>query len=401
LFEWKPRSFIPVALSSLVAAMVRVPLIGFAPVFPTIPHDGLGWPIIGCAFLIGIIAGVGSAGLTMLVYFWEDLFARFRIHWMWWPAIGALGVGIGGLIDPRVLGVGYQIIEGLMRGEFVGMSAVSLMFMKGLVWAIALGSGTSGGVLAPLLIMGGALGALTGQALPVGDPGLWAMVGMASIMGGTMRAPLTGMVFAVELTHDYNTLPALFSGCVAALCVTVLLMRRSILTEKLARRGQHITREYTIDLFELMRVGEVMDSAAPTIPSTTSVSELSELIANDDPVVARRQGTLIVDGEKRLVGIITRGDVVRSLEKNPSGTTPVLDAGKAELVVTYPDELLHEAIRKMLNNNIGRLPVVDRHDPKRVVGYLGRASVLAARLKHQQEEEVRERGELISLLKFG
>jgi H+/Cl- antiporter ClcA/CBS domain-containing protein len=401
LFEWKPRSFIPVAFSSLVAALLRVPLLGFAPVFPTVAHGNLGWPIIGCACLIGVVAGLGSAALTTLVYFWEDVFARIPIHWMWWPAIGALGVGIGGVIDPRVLGVGYQIIEGLMHGEFTGTSVVTLMLMKGLVWAIALGSGTSGGVLAPLLIMGGALGVLTGQALPFGDPGLWAMVGMASIMGGTMRAPLTGMVFAVELTHDFNTMPALFGGCVAALCVTVLLMRRSILTEKLARRGQHITREYSIDLFELMRVREVMDPDAPTIPATTTVSQLSDMIANDDPAVARRQGTLIVDANNQLAGIITRGDVVRALEKDPSGSGQVLLGGNPELVVTHPDELLHDAVRKMLKHNIGRLPVVERSDSRKLVGYLGRASILEARMRQHDEEEIRERGAVISRFRFG
>ena len=227
------------------------------------------------------------------------------------------------------------------------------------------------------------------------------MIGMAAMMAGTMRSPLTGMVFAVELTHDFNTLPALFSGCVAALCVTVLMMRRSILTEKLARRGQHITREYSVDLLELMRVGEVMDPEAPTIPAEMSVSQLSEMIANDDPAVARRQGTLIVDAQKRLVGIITRGDVVRSIEKNPSGTTSVLEAGNRDLIVTFSDELLHDAVRKMLKHNIGRLPVVDRDDASRVVGYLGRANILEARMRHHEEEELRERGAVVSSLKFG
>jgi H+/Cl- antiporter ClcA len=401
LFEWKPRSFIPVALSSLTAALLRVPLLGFAPVFSTTAHATLGWPQVGCAFFVGIAAGLGSGGLTMLVYFFEDLFQRFRIHWMWWPAIGALAVGVGGVIDPRVLGVGYDTIQSLMRGEIIGVAAVTLMFMKGLVWSIALGSGTSGGVLAPLLMMGGALGILTGQVLPVGDAGLWALIGMASMMAGTMRSPLTGMVFAVELTHDFNTLPALFTGSVAALCVTVLMMRRSILTEKLARRGQHIAREYSVDLFELMRVAEVMDADAPIIPATMTISSLSAMIANDDPAVSRRQGTIIVDAEKRLAGIITRGDVVRALEKDPLGGMHVLAAGKTELIVTHPDELLHDAVRKMLKHNVGRLPVVDRNDPKRVVGYLGRANVLAARMKQHEEEELRERGAVVSSLKFG
>src|SRR5215472_525897 len=191
---------------------------------------------------------------------------------MWWPALGAIVVGLGGIVDPRVLGVGYETIHALMRGEILGSALIGLLAAKALVWSVALGSGTSGGVLAPLLIIGGGLGALIGQLAPVGDPGLWAMVGMAGMMGGTMRSPLTGMVFALELSHDLNTLPALLVGCVAALAVTVLLMRRSILTEKLARRGQHITREYSVDLFELMRVNEVMDTAPPVVRDETTIS---------------------------------------------------------------------------------------------------------------------------------
>jgi CBS domain-containing protein len=178
---------------------------------------------------------------------------------------------------------------------------------------------------------------------------------------------------------------------VAALGVTVLLMRRSILTEKLARRGQHIAREYSVDLFELTRVSEVMEEDAPTIPADLSVAQLSDRIASGDPAVSRRQGTLILDKENRLAGIITRGDVVRALQLNRAGGMTVLEAGKRDLVVTYPDELLHDAIGKMLKHDVGRLPVVDRSDPGRVVGYLGRASILAARLRKHDEEEIRER----------
>jgi chloride channel protein, CIC family len=262
----------------------------------------------------------------------------------------------------------------------------------------ALGSGTSGGVLAPLLIIGGALGAVFGQFLPVGDAGLWAMVGMAAMMGGTMRSPLTAILFALELSHDLNALPALLVGCVAALGVTVLLLRRSILTEKLARRGQHIVREYSVDLLELTRVGEVMDKELPVASPDTTVVQLSKMIARGDPAVASRQGTLLVDKEGKLIGIVTRGDLVRALQRDPSGQMKVLAAGKSELVVTYADELLHDALAKMLKCDIGRLPVVQREHPERVVGYLGRASILAARLRQHQEEETRERGALASVL---
>jgi CBS domain-containing protein len=398
LFEWKPRSFIPVAVASIVAAVVRVPLLGPGPIFPVSPHAPLGAAELGVALVTGISAGLVSGFLTVLVYACEDWFQRLPIHWMWWPALGAIAVGLGGVIDPRVLGVGYETIHALMRGEILGGALIGLLAAKALVWSIALGSGTSGGVLAPLLIIGGGLGALIGQAVPVGDPGLWAMVGMAAMMGGTMRSPLTGMVFALELSHDLNTLPALMVGSVAALGVTVLLMRRSILTEKLARRGQHITREYSVDLFELTRVGDVMDKDLPIISADMKVSQLSDLIARGDTIVAQRQGTLILDKENRLTGIITRGDVVRALQKDPQGNLTVFQAGKQQLVITYVDELLHEALGKMLKHDVGRLPVVDREHPERVIGYLGRASILAARLRHHQEEEIRERGALVESL---
>jgi H+/Cl- antiporter ClcA/CBS domain-containing protein len=395
LFEWKPRSFIPVAAASIVAAILRVPLLGAGPIFPVVPHATLGAAVLAGALGVGIAAGLASGLLTTLVYACEDFFQRVPIHWMWWPAIGAVVVGFGGLIDPRVLGVGYETIHALMRGEVLGVALMSLFIAKAVVWSVSLGSGTSGGVLAPLLIIGGALGATLGQWIPVGDPGLWAMIAMAAMMSGTMRSPLTGIVFTLELSHDLNTLPALLIGSVAALGVTVLLLRRSILTEKLARRGQHIVREYSVDLLELMRVGEVMDKDAPTVPAETTVAELSNRIAKGDPAVSRRQGTLILNEHNKLAGIITRGDLMRALQQNPTGTLTVLEAGKRELIVAYPDEPLCDAIARMVGHDVGRLPVVERQDPARVAGYLGRDSILTARLRHHQEEEVRGRGPIM------
>jgi chloride channel protein, CIC family len=392
LFEWKPRSFIPVAVASMVAAILRVPLLGAGPIFPVIPHASMGAGGLGVALIVGLITGFASGLLTALVYACEDLFLRLPIHWMWWPAIGAVVVGVGGLIDPRVLGVGYDSVHALMRGEILGAALTGLLLAKALVWAVSLGSGTSGGVLAPLLIIGGALGAWLGQWMPVGDPGLWAMIAMAAMMGGTMRSPLTGMIFVLELSHDLNTLPALFVGSVAAFGVTVLLLRRSILTEKLARRGQHIAREYSVDLLELMLVGEAMDKDVPTIPAEMTVAELSKRIAEGDPALSRRQGTLIIDLDHKLAGIITRGDVVRALQQNPTGTTTVLDAGQRKLIIAHADEPLHDAITRMIKHDVGRLPVLDRQDPRRIIGYLGRASILAARVRHHEEEAVRGRG---------
>lgn len=392
LFEWKPRSFIPVTVAAIVASVLRVPLLGAGPIFPIAAHAVPSGEQLMLAAGIGVMAGFGSGLLTLLVYACEDLFQKLPLHWMWWPALGAVFIGIGGIIEPRVLGVGYDTIHGLLRGETIGAAVAGLMIAKALVWAIALGSGTSGGVLAPLLIMGGALGALVGHWLPGHDAGLWALVGMAAMMGGTMRSPLTAMIFAVELTHDFNLFPALLIGSVGALGVTVLLMRRSILTEKLARRGHHITREYSIDPFELARVGDVMDREAPCIPATMKLAELSDLVSNGSTPVSQRQGTLIVNEEQQLVGIITRGDIVRALRRDTDGKMTVAQAGSTDLVVTFPDEPLHAALANMLRRNVGRLPVVDHSDPTRVVGYLGRAAILSARMRLVHEEHHRERG---------
>ena len=392
LFEWRPRSFIPVVVASVVAALLRVPLLGSGPIFPVAPHGVLGASTILWACAIGVLAGFGSGLLTQLVYFCEDLFLKLPIHWMWWPALGAIGVGLGGWFDPRVLGVGYYLIHGLLSGEILGAAIVSLLVLKALVWSISLGSGTSGGVLAPLLIIGGALGGLVGQWLPVGDPGLWAMVAMAGTMGGTMRSPLTGMFFMLELTADFNALPALLCGSVAALAVTVLLMRRSILTEKLARRGQHIAREYSVDLFELMRVSDVMDRNFILLPATTPLPRYSERIASGDPLVCHHQATLLGNAAGELSGIITRGDVVRAFGRAKNEKLTVAEVGQTDLVVTYPDETLYDAIAKLLRHDIGRLPVVERAAPKKVVGYLGRAGLLAARQRYHREEDVRESG---------
>lgn len=390
LFEWKPRSFIPVAVAAIVASVLRVPLLGLPPVFAVTAHAQLGPEALATALLVGVGSGLVSGLLTALVYACEDAFARLPVHWMWWPALGGLFVGLGGLIDPRVLGVGYETIHGLLRGEILGVALLSLIVAKGVVWSVALGSGTSGGVLAPLLMIGGAAGSLLGAWTGVGDPGLWAMVGMASIMGGTMRAPLTGMVFLLELTQDLQALPVLLVGCVAALCVTVLLLRRSILTEKLARRGQHITREYAVDLFELMRVGDVMSRQPPVVPAAMPAAALVAEVTATRSVLSRRNATLIEDNG-RLVGIVTRGDLLRAAPAPGAAGLTVLQAGTADPVTAFPDETLNTAINRMLQHDIARLPVVERGTAGRIVGYLGRAEILAARRRHREEEQQRER----------
>lgn len=391
LFEWRPRSFIPVAIAAVSAAALRVPLLGAGPIFPVTPHAMLNSEGLLFAFLVGIAAGLGSGLLTTLVYAFEDLFNKLPIHWMWWPAIGGLFIGIGGLIEPRVLGVGYDTIHELLVGHIVGAALLGILIGKSVIWSLALGSGTSGGVLAPLLMMGGALGAGLAKFIPIGDTGAWALIGMAGMMGGTMRSPLTAMIFALELTQDLNLLPGLLAGCVAAHGVTVLLLRRSILTEKVARRGYHVMREYGVDPLTMVRVGEVMDKNPPLLPAKMLLSELSDRIARGEPEVSRHESLLLVDDKQQLAGIITRGDVIRALAENGANHITVSAAGSHNVIVTYADELLYEAVSKMVHNNIGRLPVVSRREPRRIVGYIGRSNLMAGRLRHFEDEYVRER----------
>jgi chloride channel protein, CIC family len=272
---------------------------------------------------------------------------------MWWLALGGLVVGVGGLIGPRVLGVGYDTIHALLNENVSSPDLVKIAAVKALVWAVARGSGTSGGVLAPLLMMGGAVGTLLAPWLALNDAPLCALVGMASMMAGTMRTPFTAILFAVELTNDFECLPTLLVGAIAALTVTVILMRRSILTEKIARRGHHISREYSVDLFQLLRVKEVTEKEAPSAPASMTVAELADLIAQDVVPYAQRHGVPLVDEQGRVPGIITRGDMMRAL-RNGKGENTLLSTGSRNLVVTSPDELLSDAATKMLRAIGGR-----------------------------------------------
>lgn len=271
LFEWTPRSFLPVAVGAIVAEVERTLLHMPAPLFPFNGTIDVSLAALGGWVAIGAAGGLLSTLLTQMVYACEDAFLKLPIHWMWWPMLGGLVVGIGGLIEPDALGVGYDNISRLLEGNTLATAALVLLVVKAIIWSVALGSGTSGGVLAPLLILGGAMGAVLSGILPAADPGLWALLAMSATMGGTMRAPLTATFFAVELTGNTHILVPLIAACATAHAVTVLLMKRSILTEKVARRGHHLVREYRVDPFALTRVSEVMTAKVQTVPGSMTL----------------------------------------------------------------------------------------------------------------------------------
>src|SRR5579863_6431456 len=284
LFEWKPRSLIPVALASAMAAVLRRYLLGFGPLFPVPEHPLFIGPkgLLGCA-LVGLLAGILSVLLTISVYAAEDAFQHLKIHWMWWPAIGGLFIGLGGLIFPQALGVGYDTIGALLQGSVTTKVILGVLLVKWFIWAVSLGSGTSGGVLAPLLMMGGALGGLEAMFLPNEGAGFWPLISMGAILGGTMRSPFTSIVFAFELTHDANVFLPLLVGSVIAHAFTVLTLKRSILTEKVARRGFHLSREYAVDPLEILFVREVMRSNVVVLPAEGKVGEILNALHAEHP----------------------------------------------------------------------------------------------------------------------
>jgi CIC family chloride channel protein len=399
LFEFKARSFIPLVVASTLATAVHMQLLGAGPMFTVTAMD-FGIPrALPFYLLLGVVCGLAAVGFSKLLYWTEDQFEKLPIDDLWWPAIGALGLGIIGYFVPRVLGVGYDTISDILNANLALKILIVVMLAKAVALVISLGSGTSGGLLAPMFMSSAALGGVfaigMNEVFPAAhlSAGAFALVAMGAVFGAASRAAFSFIVFAFEITRDYNSVLPLMLVTVIADGVAILLMpKASIMTEKLIRRGLRIHQDYETDVLQQMVVSETMDHAAPTISADMPVRELAERIAGHEPDVSRHQGMLLLDAEGRLSGIITRGDVLRALDEDPSGAISLIEAGSHEVIVTYPDESLHDAAAKMLRNNIGRLPVVDRKDPRRVVGYLGRPGIMAARLRRLDEEHVREPG---------
>jgi CBS domain-containing protein len=273
------------------------------------------------------------------------------------------------------------------------------MLAKAVALVVSLGSGTSGGLLAPMFMSSAAMGGVfalgvdrmfSGAHL---SAGAFALVAMGAVFGAASRAAFTFIIFAFEITRDYNSvLPLMLVTVIAAGIAMLLMPSGSIMTEKLVRRGLRIHQDYEADMLQQMSVSQTMDPEVPAVPGDMWLVDLADRIARRDPEVSQHQALFIMDGEGKLAGVITRGDVFRALDKDSTQSMTVLEAGTRDVVVTYPDEALHDASAKMLLNNIGRLPVVDRRDPGHVVGYLGRHGIMAARLRRLDEEHVRESG---------
>jgi len=383
LFEWKPRSLIPVALASATAAAMRRYIIGLGPLFPVPPHPAFIGPR-------GLHAGALSAVLTQAVYAAEDAFQHLPIHWMWWPAIGGLVIGVGGWMFPQALGVGYDVIGDLLRGDVGGRVILGVLIVKSVIWSVSLGSGTSGGVLAPLLMMGGALGGVEAWFLPAEGLGFWPLVSMGAILGGTMRSPLTGVVFAVELTHDITMVLPLLVAVTIAHGFTVLTLKRSILTEKIARRGYHLSREYAVDPLEILFVREVMRTSVAALPADARYDTLRHSLHGDSSRGRQRLYPVIGD-DQELVGVVTRDDLQAVADAAPAdAAAPLAAILKTRPIVAYADESLRMIVYRMAETGLTRFPVVDR-EHRRLIGMIALTDLLKARALNLDAEQRRER----------
>ncbi len=400
LFEFRARSFIPLVISSTLATAIHFALIGKGPMFAVGVLDfGIPWGL-PYYLLLGILCGFAAVAFCRSLYWVEDQFDHLPIDELWHPAIGALGLGIIGYFVPRVLGVGYDTIGDILNNHLVVSTLAAVLIFKAVALVISLGSGTSGGLLAPMFMSSAALGAVF--AISANhlfssahlSPGAYALVAMGAVFGAASRATFTFIIFAFEITRDYNSiLPLMLVSVIADGVAIVFLGETTIMTEKLARRGLRVPQEYEADILRQVTVSEVMDTNVCTVPSSMKLSELSDLIAKGDPKFTRRQAFPIIDEKGGLTGMITRGDILRALQKNPSDSVTVIEVGnQSTLIRAYPDETLDEALTKMLRNDIGRLPVVKRDNPFQLVGYLGRAGILAARMRRMEEEHIREDG---------
>jgi H+/Cl- antiporter ClcA/CBS domain-containing protein len=380
LFEFRPRSFIPVALASTTAAGLRFV---FGPKYPVFDMPALHNPAefsLLIYILVGAIVGAASVFVTWAVYAVEDAFDLLPIHWMWWPAIGAVAVGVIGYSAPRTLGVGYENISAAISGSMTLKALAILCVLKFVSWAIALGSGTSGGTLAPLFTIGGALGGLLGAGaahlLPTLsiDPRVAALVGMAAMFAGASRALLASVVFAFETTLQPLGLLPLLGGCTAAYFVSCALMPYTIMTAKIARHGVRVPAEFIADFLDQVLVGEVAARQVICLRATQTLGDVRRWINSAAPG-SSHQGFPILDNQEYLIGVLTRRDLL-----NPA----VPDDRKLGELIKRPataisaDSTLRQAADQMVTYEIGRLPVVDRDAPHKVIGIITRSDLLTA-----------------------
>ncbi|WP_084080128.1 chloride channel protein [Edaphobacter aggregans] len=393
LFEWRPRSLVPVAVASVTAAALRRLLLGSNPVFPmsattaAIPDSAM----LGAVFA-GLLAGLLALLLTRGVHFFEEMFEKLPIHWMWWPAIGGVLIGLGGWVYPPALGVGYATIQRMLNGDTAWTLVFGVLIVKSLIWTSSLGSGTSGGILAPQLMIGGGLGVALAHVLPGISPGAWPLICMAAVLAGSIGTPLTASVLAVELTHNSGLLLPLLLASVTSYGMDVLLQHRSILTERLSRRGYHLSREYGVDPLETVTAREVMHTSVFALPADATrkaaADWLKKMNQRGNEAWSHWQRLFpLVDATGRLNGVLTRGQMILAAEASDKNA-PLLQDGITTPAVIGQLETLRSVAEKMAALKIWSFPVEEQG---RLVGILNIEDLLEPRGKASLRDKERQR----------
>lgn len=393
LFEFRTRSFIPLVIASSLATAVRFQIMQSGAMFPIGSLDFNLPYALPYYVILGVICGLTAVFFIKTLYWAEDQFEKLHLSPYVLPSVGALGVGVLGYFVPRIFGPGYDTIGAILENQFVLSALLVILAFKFIALILSLGTRTSGGLLAPVFMIGAAIGGLfamvVNHLIPGANlsPGAFALVGMGAVFGASVRATFAFIIFPLEMTRNFNSvLPLMLVGVIAS-GVAYVLYRNSVITEKLVRRGLLIPQDYEADIFKRVPVSDVMDTDVPTIGMGMTIRELSEKIQRGDADVNRHKGIPIVNAENKLVGIITHNDVRKAVQAGLQDKT-VSDAGSKELVLAFQAEPLYEAVVRMLNHDIGRLPVVKRDDVHTIVGYLGRGQVISARLKKLAEDGI-------------
>jgi CIC family chloride channel protein len=394
LFEWKPRSLVPVAIACVTAGAVRRLLLGPQSVLQMVPT---GAPVYHSAMLgalvLGVIAAFMAAGLSKGVHFFEAMFERLPIHWMWWPAIGGVVVGVCGFIFPQSLGVGYSVIQQMISGDSAWKLLAGILIIKSISWMFSLGSNTAGGILAPLLMIGGALGAALGHLMPVMSTGAWVLVGMTSVLSAAIGAPLTSAMLALELTHNGGLMLPVLLSCVAAYAVSVLVMPRSMLTESLSRRGLHLSREFGADPLEAILVSQAMHTSVFALPENATRKDAADWLRKMDErgseAWAHWQRLFpLVDSEGRMTGTLTRAQMITAARKEDLSVPLAEDANRNPKTVS-PGSTLRSCAMSMAESKLTSYPVVSADG--KLLGVLTISDLLKGRSEEAHREGDRER----------
>lgn len=387
LFERRARSLIPVALATTVGTGIRSLLEGNQPMFPMPDIATPTLPALAAYVVLGLLIGVASVGITKLTYAVEDGFEKLPIHWMWWPALGGIVVGVVGYFMPLTLGVGYTNIAAVLNGQIGFDAMLALCLLKLLSWSVALGSGTSGGTLAPLFTIGGAMGGVLGLTLTTWapwlqiDPRMAALVCMAAIFAGASRAFLTSVVFAFETTQQPHALLPLLGTCAAAYLISGLMMRNTIMTEKIVRRGVRVPSDYAADYLDQVYVRDACSRNVKSLHSSQTIAEIRNWLASE-ATAAKHQGFPVISDAGQLIGVVTRRQLYNTAHNDDLEVGALIQRGP---LVVREDHTLREAADHMVEADVGRLVVLSKQAPHRMVGIITRGDLIAAHARRLRE----------------